>query len=65
MNSDTTVLFAEDDDGHAALIEENLRQAGMGEALSSFEGWAGSLGVFPGFWHQATGKNGAPISLAS
>lgn len=29
MNPDTTVLIAEDDDGHAALIEKNLRRAGM------------------------------------
>ncbi len=29
MNPDTTILIAEDDDGHAALIEKNLRRAGM------------------------------------
>lgn len=29
INPDTTVLIAEDDDGHAALIEKNLRRAGM------------------------------------
>jgi CheY-like chemotaxis protein len=29
MNPDTTVLIAEDDDGHAALIEKNLRRAGI------------------------------------
>ena len=29
MNPDTMVLIAEDDDGHAALIEKNLRRAGM------------------------------------
>ncbi len=29
MNPDTTVLIAEDDDGHAAFIEKNLRRAGM------------------------------------
>jgi CheY-like chemotaxis protein len=29
MNPDTIVLIAEDDDGHAALIEKNLRRAGM------------------------------------
>ena len=29
MNPDTMVLIAEDDDGHAALIERNLRRGGM------------------------------------
>ncbi len=29
MNPGTTVLIAEDDDGHAALIEKNLRRAGV------------------------------------
>ena len=29
MNPDTMVLIAEDDDGHAALIEKNLRRGGM------------------------------------
>ena len=29
MNPDTTVVIAEDDDGHAALIEKNLRRAGL------------------------------------
>ena len=29
MNPDTTILIAEDDDGHAALIEKNLRRAGV------------------------------------
>ncbi len=29
MNPDTTLLIAEDDDGHAALIEKNLRRAGL------------------------------------
>ncbi len=29
MNLETTVLIAEDDDGHAALIEKNLRRAGF------------------------------------
>lgn len=29
MNPDTLVLIAEDDDGHAALIERNLRRGGM------------------------------------
>jgi CheY-like chemotaxis protein len=30
MDPDTMVLIAEDDDGHAALIERNLRRGGMG-----------------------------------
>ena len=29
MNPETTILIAEDDDGHAVLIEKNLRRAGM------------------------------------
>lgn len=29
MNPDTIVLIAEDDDGHAALIEKHLRRAGI------------------------------------
>jgi CheY-like chemotaxis protein len=29
MHPDTMVLIAEDDDGHAALIEKNLRRSGM------------------------------------
>ena len=32
MNLETTVLIAEDDDGHAALIEKNLRRAGLEKA---------------------------------
>ncbi|MEE8126653.1 MAG: response regulator [Nitrospirales bacterium] len=29
MNAEITILIAEDDDGHAALIERNLRRGGM------------------------------------
>jgi CheY-like chemotaxis protein len=29
MNPDTIILIAEDDDGHAALIEKHLRRAGI------------------------------------
>ncbi len=29
MNQEVTILLAEDDDGHAALIQKNLRRAGL------------------------------------
>ena len=55
MNPDTTVLIAEDNDGHAALIEKNLRRAGiekpchrLRDGQETLEFFLGSGNVQPG-----------------
>lgn len=37
MNKDVTILVAEDDDGHAELIVEQLRDAGLANPVIRFE----------------------------
>jgi CheY-like chemotaxis protein len=36
MQEEVTILIAEDDDGHATLIERNLRRAGLGNPIMRF-----------------------------
>lgn len=38
-----TIILAEDDDGHALLVEKNLRRAGMGDRIFRFRGGAETL----------------------
>ncbi|MCX5999870.1 MAG: response regulator, partial [Chloroflexi bacterium] len=37
MNREVTVLLAEDDDGHATLIERNLKRAGLTNEIIRFK----------------------------
>jgi CheY-like chemotaxis protein len=37
MNRDVVILVADDDAGHARLIEKNLRRAGLSNPISRFE----------------------------
>lgn len=39
MNNEVTILIAEDDEGHASLIEKNLRRAGISNGVLHF--WDG------------------------
>jgi len=36
MNSEVTILITEDDEGHAMLIQKNLRRAGISNTLKHF-----------------------------
>jgi len=36
MNSEVTILITEDDEGHAMLIQKNLRRAGISNVLKHF-----------------------------
>jgi len=56
MNPDTTVLIAEDDDGHAALIEKNLRRAGMGKPCHRLRDGQEALEYFLGLGNMPQGK---------
>lgn len=56
MNPDTTVLIAEDDDGHAALIEKNLRRAGMEKPCHRLRDGQETLEYFLGSGNVQLGK---------
>jgi len=56
MNPDTTVLIAEDDDGHAALIEKNLRRAGMEKPCHRLRDGQETLEYFLGPGNMQQGK---------
>ena len=56
MNPDTTVLIAEDDDGHAALIEKNLRRAGMEKPCHRLRDGQEALDYFLGHGNVQQGK---------
>jgi len=56
MNPDTTVLIAEDDDGHAALIEKNLRRAGMEKPCHRLRDGQETLDYFLGPNNMQQGK---------
>ena len=56
MNPDTTVLIAEDDDGHAALIEKNLRRAGMDKPCHRLRDGQETLEYFLGSSNVQLGK---------
>jgi len=56
MNPDTTVLIAEDDDGHAALIEKNLRRAGMEKPCHRLRDGQEALDYFLGSGNVQPGK---------
>ena len=56
MNPDTTVLIAEDDDGHAALIEKNLRRAGMEKPCHRLRDGQETLEYFLGSCNTQQGK---------
>ena len=56
MNPDTTVLIAEDDDGHAALIEKNLRRGGMEKPCHRLRDGQETLDFFLGSGHIQQGK---------
>jgi CheY-like chemotaxis protein len=57
MNPDTTVLIAEDDDGHAALIEKNLRRAGMEKPCHRLRDGQETLDFFLGPDNMPQGKS--------
>ncbi len=48
MNPDTIVLIAEDDDGHAALIEKHLRRGGLGKPCQRLRDGQETLDFFFG-----------------
>ena len=56
MNPNTTVLIAEDDDGHAALIEKNLRRAGMEKPCHRLRDGQEALDYFLGCSNMPQGK---------
>ncbi len=56
MNPDTTVLIVEDDDGHAALIEKNLRRAGMEKPCHRLRDGQEALEYFLGSDNMVQGK---------
>jgi CheY-like chemotaxis protein len=56
MNPDTTILIAEDDDGHAALIEKNLRRAGMERPCHRLRDGQETLDYFLGSDNTPQGK---------
>jgi len=56
MNPDTTILIAEDDDGHAALIEKNLRRAGMEKPCHRLRDGQETLEYFLGSCNMQQGK---------
>jgi CheY-like chemotaxis protein len=56
MNPDTTVLIAEDDDGHAALIEKNLRRAGIEKPCHRLRDGQETLDFFLGSGNVQPGK---------
>ena len=56
MNPDTTILIAEDDDGHAVLIEKNLRRAGMERPCHRLRDGQETLEYFLGSGHTQQGK---------
>ena len=56
MNPDTTILIAEDDDGHAALIEKNLRRAGLEKPCHRLRDGQEALDYFQGFGNVQSGK---------
>lgn len=58
MNPDTTVLIAEDDDGHAALIEKNLRRAGLEKPCHRLRDGQETLDYFLGPDTMQQGKMG-------
>jgi DNA-binding response OmpR family regulator len=58
MNPDTTVLIALDDDGHAALIEKNLRRAGMDKPCHRLRDGQETLEYFLVSIHVQQGKAG-------
>ena len=56
MNPDTIVLIAEDDDGHASLIEKNLRRGGMARSCHRFRDGQETLDFFLGPGQNRPGK---------
>ncbi len=56
MNPDTTILIAEDDDGHAALIEKNLRRAGVEKPCHRLRDGRETLDYFFGLEPLSQGK---------
>ncbi len=60
MNPDPIILIAEDDDGHAMLIEKNLRRGGMEKACQRLRDGKETLDFFLGpvqgdqgkIWHR-------------
>ena len=56
MNPETTILIAEDDDGHAALIEKNLRRAGMEKPCHRLRDGQETLEYFLGSGNMQQGK---------
>ena len=56
MNPDTTILIAEDDDGHAVLIEKNLRRAGMERPCHRLRDGQETLDYFLGSGNMQQGK---------
>ncbi len=65
MNPDTIVLIAEDDDGHAALIEKKFAPRRNGKAVSPVERRARSLGVSVRVGTESMGQGMAPIPVAA
>jgi hypothetical protein len=63
MNPDTTVLIAEDDDGHAALIEKNLRRAGMEKPCHRLRDGQETLDYFLGSGNVQLGKTFDPYRI--
>jgi CheY-like chemotaxis protein len=56
MNPDTTVLIAEDNDGHAALIEKNLRRAGIENTCHRLRDGQETLDYFLGSGNEQSEK---------
>ena len=59
MNRPATIVMIEDDEGHARLIERNIRRAGITNAIVHFSDGASSYTYFNGL--QAKPGGSAPI----
>jgi len=63
MNSEVTILIAEDDPGHSTLIQRNLRRSGLGNEMIVFDDGAPLLDFLFGEGDTPHLANGKPYLL--
>ena len=47
MNKEVIILIADDDDGHAGLIQKNLARSGVANEIIRFRDGRGRYGAWP------------------
>jgi CheY-like chemotaxis protein len=62
MNNAVTIVMIEDDDGHARLIEKNIRRAGVMNELKHFADGGSAEAYFKGIANGSSGA-GTPILI--